>query len=627
MSAVARIFGAVLAPSTREWVASFDNPAFTMGAGKSASDSAWRRAARAEGTVAGEGLHITLVSDFTKFYETVPHEAAIRCAAGLGAPPWRLRLEARMYRAPRVLMLGQFASRRLYPTRRVPAGSAFACALTQALTLGPLTRSRAILPPNVSVELCVDDSMIDAWIDPCSSPRGSGHRRRSKGMRGGRQGIWDLEQTLVTRLAKAAACVYRALVTDARVTLSIPKTFAICSTGRLATLAKRQLGEYGVNATTRGVNLGVDCTAGGRRPASGALAMAASRAAAGRRRTRRARTLAFAAPWAARKLLRTNLGPVQDYGAAVCGISDAALRGREREAGALLRPRTKGRSLAATLLVHEVLLERLSFASTLRWAEEVWRAGLPRSDDSTGALSVSELASVWRRVRHRGIGRTWRKVAGPASAVLAELRRAGWHAPSPFVLRTDEGVELNLFEVPPTAIRAHCAESRKRGLRQRAAVSLGSPSGCIWEEPVLAALRDKSWTAREKGAALAVATGACWTRTRLAKAGLSHFDTRCPMCMAGADTMAHRRWECPFASDARSGCFPRGRPHEEWRQDGNPTNAGWLAWPQWACWPSRLSPPGGARPHPPRGVAGGAVAPCVARCAGEHHLADWRAVR
>ena len=47
-------------------------------------------------------------------------------------------------------------------------------------------------------------------------------------------------------------------------------------------------------------------------------------------------------------------------------------------------------------------------------------------------------------------------------------------------------------------------------------MSLGSPYGSIWEEPLLAALRDKGWTAREKGAALAVATGACWTRARLA---------------------------------------------------------------------------------------------------------------
>ena len=85
------------------------------------------------------------MTDYKKFYELVPHGVLANCALAQGAPAWRLRVELRLFRSPRVLVLCGIASALLWPRRGVPAGASLVCALAKALLRPALTMAAS--PP------------------------------------------------------------------------------------------------------------------------------------------------------------------------------------------------------------------------------------------------------------------------------------------------------------------------------------------------------------------------------------------------------------------------------------------------------------------------------------------------
>ena len=50
-------------------------------------------------------------------------------------------------------------------------------------------------------------------------------------------------------------------------------------------------------------------------------------------------------------------------------------------------------------------------------------------------------------------GDLWKRIKGPASALLATLRRIGWSWPGPRAFRTSTGRLLHLTEVAPYTVR------------------------------------------------------------------------------------------------------------------------------------------------------------------------------
>ena len=66
------------------------------------------------------------------------------------------------------------------------------------------------------------------------------------------------------------------------------------------------------------------------------------------------------------------------YGAAVSGMSDVAARTLSREIVGTLRPKARGRNVAATLALAGIdVLAEATLAPMGQWAKEVWRATLP----------------------------------------------------------------------------------------------------------------------------------------------------------------------------------------------------------------------------------------------------------
>ena len=126
---------------------------FTAGVRTGAESAVWRRRVRAKAAIRGGSHWAALMTDYTKFYELIHHGVLANCALAQGAQAWRLRIELRLFRSPRVLVLCGIASALLWPCRWVPAGASYACALEKALLRPALTDAANRLPRGT--DMCV----------------------------------------------------------------------------------------------------------------------------------------------------------------------------------------------------------------------------------------------------------------------------------------------------------------------------------------------------------------------------------------------------------------------------------------------------------------------------------------
>ena len=144
MSGCMRVCESVLSPQTQQ-MRGATGRSITTGARQGAESAVWRRSVRAEAAVRGGGHWATFMTGYTKLYELIHHGALAICALAQGVPAWRLRVELRLFRSPRVLVLCGVAPALLWPCRGVPAGASCVYALAKALLRPALTEAAS--PP------------------------------------------------------------------------------------------------------------------------------------------------------------------------------------------------------------------------------------------------------------------------------------------------------------------------------------------------------------------------------------------------------------------------------------------------------------------------------------------------
>ena len=163
--------------------------------------------------------------------------------------------------------------------------------------------------------------------------------------------------------------------------------------------------------------------------------------------------------------------------------------------------------------------------------------------------------TAWQASEDRGVQR-WSAARGPVDAARLTLLRLGWAWTQPFVLSDAAGVEYVLGDLAPAAVERALVAAVGAQLEQVAAARLAHmqfEGDSVSAAAVRRTLAGKKLSNLERGTLRAIASGAVWTRARLAEAGYD-VSPACPLCTTGAaDTIYHRAWLCPATEDLRQG--------------------------------------------------------------------------
>jgi len=264
-----------------------------------------------------------------------------------------------------------------------------------------------------------------------------------------------------------------------------------------------------------------------------------------RRRTRFRRLLkAGARTW---RLTTTGTNKARLWGAGAHGVTDGDLRRMRRAAAAEVSDAAKGGSVTMKLMMASESgtadpAYEANYAPLRCWAEAWHEAG---ARDSKAKPGRSGLQASFQKAVHRQHRATqpWRRVRGPAGAVVATLKRLEWRPTSPSLWTTDTGLVVNLDEVSPKVVKRLACEATWRWLCREAAREVGDESlaAGIWTKPVFAAMRGMprpaaSYTRR-------VAQGTVWTQARLWRAKRAESPV-CPKGCGTPGTIVHRHAEC-----------------------------------------------------------------------------------
>ena len=122
--------------------------------------------------------------------------------------------------------------------------------------------------------------------------------------------------------------------------------------------------------------------------------------------------------------------------------------------GTVVGKSLRGRSRARTLLVEKDAAWQHAVAPVLAWTKEIWR----RMHGGAAALSWKTLARAWDAGRRRDV-QEWGQVRGPVDAARLSLNRLWWSWPTPWALRSDEGVEYNVLATCPRMPQAIMEEA------------------------------------------------------------------------------------------------------------------------------------------------------------------------
>ena len=252
--------------------------------------------------------------------------------------------------------------------------------------------------------------------------------------------------------------------------------------------------------------------------------------------------------------------PQETYAGRVFGTAPSALAIRRRRLGKLMLP-TFGRCLD-TVLQLELGRGDPAFATVFEilegWIDILAVADLRTRAKSAWKKVVLKLKSRTRRGR-------WMAVTGTTHAMVATLLDLGWDPVGPWHWVSDSGQVYKAQEDQLTGdredwsdLKEALASSIEQQLWKRA--SKHYQGGGLEEGADTTRLRrylkrlGKKGDSRRRAAALTVATGGAWTRTRLQDHGMDIDTVTCQRCDQGAaETPLHRYYKCP-ANDCLANC-------------------------------------------------------------------------
>ncbi len=591
-----RLWGRLRREYSQRWEAANDRPYFAAGKGRRVQDVVWRQSARAEAGAGAARTSAAALWDMAVFFDSINRVRLWRMIIKHGFPLPVARVAFAMYDAPRVISLEGRLSCPAFGRNGVLPGCPFAMALTRVFSLDPFDAFVEQLTLEVGDEVLYD-SYVDDLVLAVDAPEGQAADL-----------LVDAAKLLAEQIVDVMGCQIEA-----------EKASIVSSSPKVAKEVARRLGSLGGSGGGQraAVNLGCDFAPGQARRFQGLAGKRQGRHRVLRKRARRLAAIKKLVGGGrnARKLFVTGLLAAAVPDAAVNGVSDSEALHLRRAAALACSPRARGRSLAMVSLINDLPTWRAEVEVILQYARQVWAAGLQGArKQANGALSLSQLAGIWREVdkdsiledgpdvvagRRRGGGgrrgavrdeddqrrrlqggggsrrpadamwrsdgrrRRWDIVKGPIGAAILSLHRVGWSMPSPFVLRDDWGEDVPLTKVTPAMLATMLKDATIRAIETYVGGSMAKTDTSFegrraCTEHIRRQLAsDKRITPQGRGAYLSVLCGAIMTRSKAAALGYLVID-ECPKCKAKGDTVRHRVYECqhPDVVAARQGVMP-----------------------------------------------------------------------
>ena len=542
---VIRVWMRARSSIARQWELDHARPGVYGGAGRGAQRAAWQIAMRAEAS-ACDGMHYAqALLDLVKAFETIPHHRIVEAAIRHGYCLWTLRLSLAAYCLPRVLGIDGAFSRTVLAVLGITAGSGFATTELRVLLLDVIdAASRAW--PQVTLSLYVDDATLESW---------------------------DQSQFVVARrVAGAVDQVVTHMEGGLALQVSVSKSVVAAGTMAMARRVAARSTTRRLTAVRAAKVLGAP-SGGGRRRSIQALRV---RTTAFAKRVPRMRLLGGAG-FKVASLVRASGTPMATYGVEVCGMGDSHLHRLRSLIARAAAPQAGGKNPDLVLHLADAAGGGLDPAVATHvlpistWALACWQAWHPAES------MAAALAHAQSRVL---IGGTvcWRRVAGPAAAVVATAARIGWAFGTATQLHTDDGMLLDLLLDPPAVIKEQVALAVGRWRLRRIAEAAPDliPAQFDFEctvpadpgrrqEPAREALIDVTdvvaslascaahrrarlpvgWEHRFGPYLASAFTGGQWPQARLAAVPRWDVDDdRCQLCFGASGTLAHRL-QCP----------------------------------------------------------------------------------
>eukprot|EP00971_Amphidinium_carterae_P224390 4451559-Amphidinium_carterae.1 len=213
-----RVWGRVRSDYCKRFMANVRFESVTGVAWKTCTRAAYESQYRIEASAMRGDRVLALMLDISKFFERIKHDAMLSLARETGFPVRLAWAAARLYRAPRVVRYGLFASEHIYVKVGVIAGCSIAMALA-ALYMMKIHEDLAALDKRTFLTGMVDDLKIETHGD---------------------------EQSVVERMVKAESIVVRRLA-ELSLPLNQKKSQVVCSSIALSqTPVKCSLDRQGV---------------------------------------------------------------------------------------------------------------------------------------------------------------------------------------------------------------------------------------------------------------------------------------------------------------------------------------------------------------------------------------------
>ncbi len=562
-----RLWAKARRPMAEAWER--DNPRGYLAAaiGSGALGAVWRKAARQEAGVGAGSVAASTLDDLESFYESLSRDRLLEEAEALNFPLPIVRACLAMYAGPRMLLLQGQAARELHPTRGIIAGCAIATTLVNIYYMRAFDNLVKQLPEGVDLEVYIDDVVLSADGDPGE---------------------------VVSALADARAKLLKVVTEELGCTIAAGKS-AVVATNKAVTAKLADACGIPAAATASAVDLGVDITGAKPRSALTKGTKRRARAEAAVRRRSRLRKLAALIGRRATKIYTAGIAPAGLYDTAIWGMDDGELLKSRRMAAETLRPKGRGRSLTALMLINAMPTAKLEVAPAVQYGRMVWRAVAAREEAMRRRTALPDIDAWWPSAHGyfapaaaairskaaaagggglRATRKLWATARGPIAATAFTIARLGWEFEAPFTMRDDLGREVVLTRTSPRMLRDLLADGVKRAAERTLAAKWGTAQG---DEPPrrlcadIAAAAAKGqrlagYTLVQIGAFRSAACNAVMTNQRAHQGGYD-VDDLCPLCGAVGDSVHHRVYHCSATCQTVKAKVPRWFWEEAQRSD------------------------------------------------------------
>lgn len=200
------------------------------------------------------------------------------------------------------------------------------------------------------------------------------------------------------------------------------------------------------------------------------------------------------------------------------GVPCSALKKMRTVLAATTRTRMQGRSATLDMALackSDTALDLVYAANTapiVLWATAIWQARTSRDVLYTAMVGQLERVKAWCDVR------------GPAGVVAMTLRRIGWTAVTPKMVRIEVGQSVGLECVSPLKVKALVEESTRSALHAAVVKGLGQANESLAHGiaigPLAKAIHKADSLPAEAARVRSTAVGAQWPMARKHECGL-----------------------------------------------------------------------------------------------------------